>query len=128
MVSIQPGNTVNVVTEFRYGPGGRLEALIAKNPETGDQVTRYEYGVTLLDSDGASNDLLRAEIYPDAADSSDRVTYRYNRQGQRIKMMAMMNHYAIVTVQITSITDLNHRKRIGCFTLGVQQSSVSLML
>jgi RHS repeat-associated protein len=86
MVSIQPGNAVNVVTQFRYGPGGRLEALIARNPETGDQVTRYEYGVTLADSDIASNDLLRAEVYPDSANSSDRVTYSYNRQGQRIKI------------------------------------------
>jgi YD repeat-containing protein len=86
MVSIQPGNTVNVITEFRYGPGGQLVELIARNPETGDQVTRYEYGVTLADSDVASNDLLRAEIYPDSANSSDRVTYSYNRQGQRTRM------------------------------------------
>jgi YD repeat-containing protein len=87
MVScIVPGNVQNVVTEMRYGPGGQLVELIAKNPVTGDQVTRYEYGVTLADSALASNDLLRAEIYPDAADSSDRVKYSYNRQGQRTRM------------------------------------------
>jgi RHS repeat-associated protein len=42
--------------------------------------------VTLDDSEIASNDLLRAEIYPDAQDSTDRVTYTYNRQGQRTSM------------------------------------------
>jgi hypothetical protein len=83
---IIPGNVQNVVTEMRYGPGGQLVELIAKNPATGDQVTRYEYGVTLADSAVASNRLLRAEVYPDAADSSDRVKYSYNRQGQRTRM------------------------------------------
>jgi RHS repeat-associated protein len=83
---ITPSNEQNVITEMRYGPGGQLVALIAKNPVTGDQVTRYEYGVTLAESAVASNDLLRAEIYPDAADASDRVSYSYNRQGQRTRM------------------------------------------
>jgi YD repeat-containing protein len=83
---IVPGNTQNVVTEMRYGPGGQLVELTAKNPVTGDQVTRYEYGTTLEESGIASNDLLRAEIYPDAKDSTDRVTYSYNRQGQRTSM------------------------------------------
>jgi RHS repeat-associated protein len=71
---------------MRYGPGGQLVELISRNATTGDQVTRYEYGVTLAESGIASNDLLRAEVYPDAADSSDRVAYSYNRQGQRIRM------------------------------------------
>ena len=44
---------------------------------------RYQYGVALTNSGLASNDLLQAEIYPDATDSLDRVTYTYNRQGQR---------------------------------------------
>ena len=83
---IIPGNVQNVVTEMRYGPGGLLVELIAKNPVTGDQVTRYEHGVTLADSAVASNRLLRAEIYPDAKDSSDRVKHSYNRQGQRTRM------------------------------------------
>jgi RHS repeat-associated protein len=87
MVScVVPGNVENVVTELRYGPGGQLLELIARNPATGDQVTRYEYGVTLAESGIASNDLLRAEIYPDSTGSSDRVSYSYNRQGQRIQM------------------------------------------
>jgi RHS repeat-associated protein len=87
MVScVTPGNVENVVTELRYGPGGQLLELIARNPATGDQVTRYEYGVTLAESGIASNDLLRAEIYPDSTGSSDRVSYSYNRQGQRIQM------------------------------------------
>jgi RHS repeat-associated protein len=83
---IIPGNVQNVVTEYRYGPGGQLVEVIAKNPVTGDQVTRYEYGTTLKESGIASNNLLRAEIYPDAKDSSDRVSYSYNRQGQRTRM------------------------------------------
>ena len=58
-----PGSEQNVTTEMRYGPGSQLWQLIAKNPATGDQVTRYDYGVTLSNSDLASNDLLRAEIY-----------------------------------------------------------------
>ena len=81
-----PGAEQNVTTEMRYGPGSQLMALIAKNPETGDQVTQYQYGVTLADSDLASNDLLRSEVYPDSSDSTDRVTFTYNRQGQRTSM------------------------------------------
>lgn len=81
-----PGSEQNVTTELRYGSGSQLLALIAKNPDTGDQITQYVYGVTLDDSGIASNDLLRAEIYPDARDSTDRVAYTYNRQGQRTSM------------------------------------------
>jgi YD repeat-containing protein len=81
-----PGSEQNVTTEMRYGSGSQLLQLIAKNSDTGDQITQYVYGVTLDDSEIASNDLLRAEIYPDAQDSTDRVTYTYNRQGQRTSM------------------------------------------
>jgi len=80
-----PGAEENVTTELRYRVG-LLVALIAKNQDTGDQVTRYEYGVTMAESDLASNDLLHAEIYSEAEDSSDRVTYVYNRQSQRTRM------------------------------------------
>jgi hypothetical protein len=80
-----PGADQNVTTEMQYS-AGQLAALVAKNSATGDQVTRYEYGVTFADSDLASNDLLRAEVYPDAANSTDRVRYAYNRQQQRIRM------------------------------------------
>ena len=34
-----PGNNQNVTVEKRYAAGGQLVALIAKNPETGDQIT-----------------------------------------------------------------------------------------
>ena len=78
-----PGVEQNVTVDREYGPGGQMTALIARNPVTGDQVTRYQYGVTLTDSDVASSDLLRSETYPDAADTTDRVFYSYNRQGQR---------------------------------------------
>src|SRR5690606_31681062 len=81
-----PGADVNVTTEMEYGPGGHLVRLIAVNQSTGDQVTEYEYGATLSDSDLASNDLLRAEFYPDSDGPSDSVRYGYNRQGQRIEM------------------------------------------
>ncbi|MCZ2341705.1 MAG: hypothetical protein LC104_07900 [Bacteroidales bacterium] len=80
-----PGAEQNVVTEMRYQLG-QFTALVAKNSTTGDQVTRYEYGVTLADSDLTSNDLLRAEVYAEASDSTDRVSYAYNRQGQRTRM------------------------------------------
>ncbi len=59
-----------------------MVTLTAKNPITGDQVTTYTYGVTLSNSDIASNDLLRSETYPDSVDSSDKVFYTYNRQAQ----------------------------------------------
>ncbi|MDZ4847682.1 MAG: RHS repeat-associated core domain-containing protein [Pirellulaceae bacterium] len=75
-----PGNEENVTVEQSYA-GGHLVTLTAKNPETGDQVTTYTYG-TLSNSDVASNDLLRSETYPDSVDSSDKVTYTHNRQGQ----------------------------------------------
>jgi RHS repeat-associated protein len=81
-----PGNEQNVVTEFVHGPGAQLKELIAVNPVTGNQVTRYEHGVTLGENDVASNRLLRAEVYPDAADSADRVAYAWNRLQQRKRM------------------------------------------
>src|SRR5438552_3209253 len=72
---------------------GRLKTLTAKNSVTGDQATQYVYGTTLSDSDVASNDLLRAVIYPDSDDTSsplgngsdgiyDRVEFKYNRVGE----------------------------------------------
>jgi YD repeat-containing protein len=88
----------DVTVETTYGPDGQVLTLLAKNPATGDQVTRYVYGTTLADSHIARSDLLRAEIYPDFDDSAtgvppvlsdgpdevyDRIEHRYNRQGQR---------------------------------------------
>ena len=70
----------NRTTEQTYNPDGKLETLTVKNADTGDQVTTWEYGTALSDSDVASNELLRAKEYPDG--SSDRVEYAYNRGGQ----------------------------------------------
>lgn len=81
-LTVQPGESENVVTQMTYNADGNLLKLTAKNPATGDQNTIYAYGTTLEDSGVASNSLLRAEIYPDTADGQDQVTYAYNRQGQ----------------------------------------------
>lgn len=70
----------NRTTEFGYNADNKLETLTVKNNVTGDQVTTWEYGTTLDDSDIASNQLLRAKVYPDSED--DRVEYAYNRLGQ----------------------------------------------
>jgi YD repeat-containing protein len=85
----------DVTVETRFTADGQLATLTARNPATGDQVTRYVYGTTLNDSAVARADLLRAEIYPDSDDTTDplgdgpdgvydRVQYTYNRQGQRL--------------------------------------------
>lgn len=81
-----PGSDQNVTTLMQYGAGGHLAQLTAVNSATGDQITQYLYGVTPADSDLASNDLLAAEIYPDVETSADRISYSYNRQGQRTAM------------------------------------------
>ena len=78
----QPGNDQNIIVEMSYNADSQMLTLTAKNPVTGDQTTRYQYGTTIADSAVVRNDLRVAEIYPDAADSTDRVTYAYNRQSQ----------------------------------------------
>ena len=84
---VTPGNDVNVTTEKTYGSGGLMVALTARNPETGDQVTHFEYGVSVSNgSDFAANDVLRREVYPDATDGADAVTYTYNRLAERTSM------------------------------------------
>ncbi|MDY0170673.1 MAG: hypothetical protein RBS80_29295 [Thermoguttaceae bacterium] len=87
----------NVTVEMAYNADGNLRTLTAKNPATGDQVTRYVYGSHLgVDSPLiCRNDLLRAEIYPDSDDTPDlgdgadgvfdRVEYEYNRLGETIQ-------------------------------------------
>jgi hypothetical protein len=55
-------------TEYRYNPDGKLEELIVRNEATGDEVTRWEYGVTKEMNGIASNELLRAKVYPDSDD------------------------------------------------------------
>ena len=94
---------VNITTLKSYTSDGNIAELIAVNPITGNQRTRYIYGTALpnpsassngdlramdlLASDPGTNDIARSDllvgvIYPDAADSTDSVQNVYNRQGQ----------------------------------------------
>ena len=81
-------------TEYRYNADGKLVQLTLRNEATGDEVTRWEYGVTKAEGGIASNELLRAKIYPDSDDGRnddgfdgtyDRVEYRYNLLGEIIE-------------------------------------------
>lgn len=75
----------NVTVENTYTADGNVATLTAVNGETGDQTTQYVYGTT--DESGViRSDLLIGEIYPDAADSEDQVSYRYNIQGDVTEM------------------------------------------
>jgi RHS repeat-associated protein len=72
---------VNRTTRFEYNDDGNMRKLIAENSTTGDQVTEWIYGVTTAQGSAInSNALLYQKIYPDSTGSTDRVTYRYNRQ------------------------------------------------
>jgi len=62
---------MNKTTEYRYNADGKLVELVVKNEATGDEVTRWVYGATLVDSGVASNELLRAKVYPDSDDEDD---------------------------------------------------------
>ena len=81
--------TLNRETQYAYNADGRLQTLTAKNSVTGDQLTKYIYGTTLTESAMASNDLLRAVIYPDSTDTdpsgTDQVKFEYNRLGEATK-------------------------------------------
>ena len=90
----------NVTVEMTYHSSGQILTLTAKNPTTGDQVTRYVYGsakswqTPMIDR----NDMLAAEIYPDSTNFEDsfgvlqngtggivdRVEFLYNHLGERI--------------------------------------------
>jgi YD repeat-containing protein len=68
---------------YIYNADGKVATMTAKNSATGDQVTQYVYGTTLGNSDVASNELLRMQVYPkDTASSPDRLVLAYNRLGQ----------------------------------------------
>ena len=87
----------DVTVETTYNADGQVATLTAKNPTTGDQVTRYVYGTAQggITPKIYRNDLLRAEIYPDSDDTTDlsdgvdgvydRVEMKYNRQGELIE-------------------------------------------
>ena len=83
------GNTdADVTVEYTYNQDGRIATIKARQASTGaDQVTTYTYGVrTGTGSTLNSNDLLAKVTYPDSADSTDNVSYQYNRQGQVISV------------------------------------------
>ena len=84
----------NVTVEMTYHPSGQVAAMTAKNPTTGDQVTRYVYGTskTSIAPIIYRNDILSCEMYPDSDDLenssgilqngpdgiADRVEFQYN--------------------------------------------------
>jgi RHS repeat-associated protein len=87
-VSGSTGPDKNKTTRFEYNLDGNLRKLIAENSVTGNQTTEWVYGVTpALGSQLSSNGLVYQKIYPDSTGSADRVTYRYNRLGQAIRMV-----------------------------------------
>jgi len=63
----------NVTVETTYHPSGQVATMTAKNPTTGDQVTRYIYGTskTSIAPIIYRNDVLSCEIYPDSDDSEN---------------------------------------------------------
>ena len=70
-------------TDYVYHANGQVYQMTVVNATTGDQMTQYNYGTTLSNSDVASNQLLRTMIYPDDSMSTpDEVVMAYNRQGQ----------------------------------------------
>ncbi|NNJ26204.1 hypothetical protein LzC2_22850 [Planctomycetes bacterium LzC2] len=82
--NVDAGSTVadaNRTTRFSYTADGQLKTLTAENAATGDQVTTYEYGTTLAESEIASSSLLRKTLYPDSTGPSDSVIYEYDRTG-----------------------------------------------
>ncbi|MEX0585496.1 MAG: RHS repeat domain-containing protein, partial [Pirellulales bacterium] len=97
------GADKNRTTRFEYNLDSLLTKLIAENSTTGNQETLYVYGTPVGGITPAvyRNDLLRAVIYPDSANTYsggytgtftdgaggyDRVEYKYNRQGQVIEL------------------------------------------
>ena len=90
------GSDEDVTVEMAYNSDGQVTTLTAKNPTTGDQVTKYVYGTSVggITPEVYRNDLLRAEIYPDSDDTTslgngadstyDRLEYTYNIQGDRL--------------------------------------------
>jgi hypothetical protein len=67
----------NVTVKTAYTLDGQLRELVAVNPATGDQVTRYVYGTAVADPlpEVFRNDLLRTVIYPDSTDPGVSVSF-----------------------------------------------------
>ncbi|MHB8970832.1 MAG: RHS repeat domain-containing protein, partial [Pirellulaceae bacterium] len=94
--SASGGSDEDVTVEMAYNADGQVTTLTAKNPTTGDQVTRYVYGTSVggITPEVYRHDLLRAEIYPDSDDTTslgngadstyDRLEYTYTIQGDRM--------------------------------------------
>jgi RHS repeat-associated protein len=80
------GPDVNVTVLTTYTPDDNVATLTAVNPATGNQTTTNIYGVTLVNSAIARNDLLAAVLYPDAADSTDSLQFQYNLQSEVAQM------------------------------------------
>ena len=74
---------VNRITQFTYTNDGQLATLVAQNSRTTNQTTTYTYGSVQPASSLTTNTLLQSVDYPDSVGGSDRVSFTYNRQGQR---------------------------------------------
>ena len=72
------GADENRETDYVYHANGQVYTMTVVNATTGNQVTTYNYGTTLSNSNLASNLLLRTIEYPDGED----VVMSYNGQGQ----------------------------------------------
>ena len=72
----------NIIVSTVYNSDGNISSLVANNSLTGNQTTTYTYGTTLSDSEIATSTLKRSETYPDSVDSSDLISFNYNRQSQ----------------------------------------------
>jgi YD repeat-containing protein len=74
------------ITHYSYAPDGGLTRLIVSNPDTGDQVTTWQYGTAIATDGVARTDLLKAKIYPLDVNAIGQVTrqttYSYDRQGR----------------------------------------------
>jgi RHS repeat-associated protein len=72
--------------QYSYAPDGGLAHLIISNPDTGDQVTTWQYGTTIATDGVARTDLLKAKVYPLDVNAVGQVarqtTYTYDRQGR----------------------------------------------
>jgi RHS repeat-associated protein len=70
----------NRATRYLYDGKGQLAEMVVENKATGDQVTRFMYGVrkSSTDSDFARGALVHSMVYPDGKS----VLFQYNRQGE----------------------------------------------